>query len=188
MHSLSGKEQCTNFFDWLLQFNIHWNQDNLLYVPAQYIDGCIISATSPAPSAVRNLTVKSHRLTTQNEIELSFTWNPPAVINGKRIVEYQVCIGPDPLEPQESPQSNSRTLCQVTTVPKKPFCLVWCSGYSATLCILTGNIAYTKMTRATGQQPLGEHLSSQVAILTVSTSKWATIWKVHLLYMFMIII
>ena len=80
-----------------------------------------MDATSPAPSAIRNLTVKFHRFTAQNEIELGFTWDPPAVINGRRIAQYQVCIGPEPLEPEEIPQSNSQTRCQVTVlfVPKK---------------------------------------------------------------------
>lgn len=80
-----------------------------------------MDATSPAPSAIRNLTVKFHRFITHNEIELGFTWDPPAVINGRRIAQYQVCIGPEPLEPEESLQSNSQTRCQVTIlfVPKK---------------------------------------------------------------------
>jgi len=97
--------------------NIIWNK-NLIYIPGSRNYQCDIDATAPSPSVVRNLTVYSYRFVAgQNEIELGFNWDPPAVVNGRQVKKYQFSIGPYALKPhEESQQGNSLNDYKVTTL------------------------------------------------------------------------
>ena len=77
----------------MLQMFIDWNEDNLHYIPNPKLYDCLLSARSPAPSSVRNLTIVGHSLVGNQQISLTLHWLPPAQPNGD-LIDYNVCIGP----------------------------------------------------------------------------------------------
>ena len=84
--------------------SVTWNSSSIPYVPPAHLYTCELSSLSPAPSLVNNFTIVSRSINGA-EVNLSFKWSPPTVINGQ-LASYAICIGSTPLEPEEEPQDN----------------------------------------------------------------------------------
>ena len=74
----------------------------MLFTPPLHSYQCTIDATSPAPTAVQNVSVESFQTLGHAEIMLSVSWDPPLNVNGV-LKSYNVCLSLTPLEndPQE---------------------------------------------------------------------------------------
>ena len=99
-----------------MQTNVTWNSNNVLYVPnrfqTNYDYECSQSTRSPPPSLVRNFTVISYSFKF-SEITLNLSWSPPLVPNGE-LAPYNICIGIQPLRPDEEVQPNTGHFCNTT--------------------------------------------------------------------------
>ena len=89
---------------------VDWNSDGLIYTPPPNIYKCEESVVSPAPSPVNNFKVISYHLNEVPFITLSMTWSPPSTPNGE-LAPYNVCIGSEPLGPEEDVQPNTGHIC-----------------------------------------------------------------------------
>ena len=97
-----------------MQTNVTWNTGNLVYVPLRprnrsYDYQCTESTLSPAPSLVRDLSVISYNVDS-SDITLSLRWSPPSTPNGI-LTPYNICIGAEPLEPDEEVHPNRGYVC-----------------------------------------------------------------------------
>lgn len=97
-----------------------WNDENLPFRPdLNHEYTCTESVLSPAPSAVNNFTVVSYNIH-QNEVTLDLAWYPPSITNGD-LAPYKICVGEDPLRPNEEVRQNTRHFCEelsVSYIPK----------------------------------------------------------------------
>lgn len=85
--------------------------NNLIFTPVTHTYVCTQSVVSPAPSSVNNVTVISYKVDNlQNEITLNLSWSLPLTFNGQQ-QPYNICIGDEPLEPNEDVQPNAGHLC-----------------------------------------------------------------------------
>ena len=82
----------------LMQTYVNWNS-SIFYTPPRYGYNCTVSTVSPRPYPVENFMVTSCSVN-DSTINLLLTWSPPSVINGA-LDSYDVCVGNEPLEPNE---------------------------------------------------------------------------------------
>ena len=96
-----------------MQTNVTWNSNNFLYVPdrfrTKYDYECSQSTRSPPPSLVRNFKVISYSVNS-SKITLNLSWSPPLVPNGD-LAPYDICIGAQPLQPNEEVQPHTGHFC-----------------------------------------------------------------------------
>ena len=71
-----------------------------MYTPPMYTYSCQASTLALAPSSIQNLTVQSYCLNEYDEIVIDLSWSPPVTFNGVS-ANYNICIGPEALEPDE---------------------------------------------------------------------------------------
>ena len=90
-----------------MQMYVIWNSD-LAYIPPRYSYNCTESAMAPRPYPIEYLMVTSCS-ENASTINLSLEWSPPSIVNG-RLDSYDVCIGNEPLEPDEE-ASNTTHNC-----------------------------------------------------------------------------
>ena len=87
-----------------MQMYMIWNGD-IAYRPPRHQYNCTESTMAPRPYPIENLKVTS---CSENDsaISLSLEWSPPSIVNG-RLDFYDVCIGNEPLEPDEEASNTS---------------------------------------------------------------------------------
>ena len=92
-----------------------WNYDNLPYRPDNNLKyECNASVISPPPSPVNNFTVVSYELQ-QSRIILDLEWYPPAFPIGN-LAPYDICVGREPLGPNEEVGQNTGHFCAELSV------------------------------------------------------------------------
>ena len=94
----------------MFQTYVEWNSDSLIYTRESTLYKCEESVVSPAPSPVNNFTVISYNLDRVPFITLNMRWSPPSTPNGV-LTSYNVCIGSEPLNPEEDVQPNTGHIC-----------------------------------------------------------------------------
>lgn len=96
-----------------IQTNVTWNLTNLPFIPQRFLNShdydCSVSSLSPSPGLVRNFTINSFTALS-SEITLNLSWISPSSPNGQ-LAPYNICIGAEPLEPQEEVQPNRGHFC-----------------------------------------------------------------------------
>ena len=79
------------------------------YIPPRHTYNCIESAVPPRPYPIENFIVTPCSIN-DSTISLALEWSPPPIINGE-LDSYDVCIGSEPLEPDEEILSNTSHDC-----------------------------------------------------------------------------
>ena len=90
---------------------VEWNHENALYLPERFLYKCRKEVVSPPPNPVENFTIVSYQIVdNRRSIHLTMEWSPPSEPNGE-LAAYNVCIGSEPLDPQEEVQQHSLHIC-----------------------------------------------------------------------------
>lgn len=92
----------------MLQTYVIWNS-NIPYVPPRHTYNCIVSTVPPHPYPVENFTVTACSIN-DSTISLLLEWSPTSIVNGE-LDSYDVCVGSEPLEPDEEISSNTTHDC-----------------------------------------------------------------------------
>jgi len=85
-----------------IQLRINWKHEQVEGIE----HSCLLSAQSPAPSNVQNLSVKSLKAISSKVIEVFAEWERPGKVNGL-LSNYQLCLSAAPLKGNELPSLSS---------------------------------------------------------------------------------
>ena len=94
---------------------IEWDDARMLFTPPLHSYECTVDATSPSPTAVRNVSVESFQALSLAEVRVSISWAPPLNVNGV-LKAYNVCLSLTPLVnyQQQVPQCDHGTTVAVS--------------------------------------------------------------------------
>lgn len=112
---------------------VDWNRDVLPFQPNYKTYRCSVSARSPAPSPVRNLSIISYSFNMLQQVLLNLSWLPPSHPNGV-LNDYNICIGPSSISTDSETLPESPHTCAMIEVSFDVLNLSWRLKFECNWC------------------------------------------------------